>query len=410
MPETRYRVLVIASHPVQYMSPLLRWMAKHPQLDLHVAYCSLKGAQAVHDPDFNTTVQWDIPLLEGYSWEEIRNRGSGAETFFGLFNPGLFNVIRKGKYDAIVSLTGYICASFWLSFAAARWSGAAFLFGTDASSLESRDSRRWKVTVKKLIWRHLFGLADQVIAPSSAGMEMLRSLGIPNNRITLTPFVVDNDWWSLQASKVNRAAVRESWGVTADKLVVLFCAKLQGWKRPLDLLRAFAAADVSDAVLVYAGDGPLLAALKAEAHSLGVESRVRFLGFTNQSQLPSVYSSADLFVLTSDDDPCPVVVCESMLCGLPVLLSDKIRGRFDLVIPGQTGDIFPCGNVDALRVALRKLLADRVGLAVLSRNARTRMESWSPKENVAGMVDAIHRAVASAHKEMLDVSSDATRT
>ena len=410
MNDRRYRVLAVASHPVQYMSPVLRRLSQDPRLDLHVAYCSLKGAQAAHDPDFNTTVQWDVPLLEGYSWEEIRNRGSGAETFFGLFNPGLVSVIRQGKYDAIVSLTGYICASFWLSFVAARWSGTAFLFGTDASSLESRDPRRWKVTVKKLIWRHLFGLADQVIAPSSAGVEMMRSLGIPNERITLTPFVVDNDWWSSQAAKVNRAVVRESWDVAADKLVVLFCAKLQGWKRPLDLLRAFAAADVSDAVLVYAGDGPLLATLKAEAHSLGIESRVRFLGFTNQSQLPSVYSSADLFVLPSDYDPCPVVVCESMLCGLPVLLSDKIRGRFDLVIPGQTGDTFPCGNIAALGLALRKLLADRLALGVLSRNARARMESWSPKENVAGMVKAIQRAVANVHQEVLDVSSDATRT
>ena len=89
LPEPRYRVLLIGSHPVQYAAPLLRRMAQHPQLELHVVYCSLKGAQAVHDRDFNTTLQWDTPLLDGYRWQEVSNRGSGDQSFFGFYNPGL---------------------------------------------------------------------------------------------------------------------------------------------------------------------------------------------------------------------------------------------------------------------------------------------------------------------------------
>ena len=393
MPEPRYRVLAICSHPVQYMSPVLRRMAQHPKLDLQVVYCTLRGAEPVHDPDFNTTFQWDVPLLDGYKWLEVPNRGSGSDSFFGLFNPGLVRVIRNGNYDAVLSYTGYICASFWLSFVAARLSGASFLFGTDTSSLEPRDSRRWKVVLKKMFWPYLFRLADQVIAPSSAGVQMMLSLRVPRERITLTPFVVDNDWWSAEAARVNRATVRKSWGIAPEASVVLFCAKLQPWKRPVDLLRAFAAADVPSAVLVFAGDGPLLTQLNSEAKALGIESRVRFLGFINQMQLPSVYSAADLLVLPSEYDPCPVVVCESMVCGLPVLLSDKIRGRFDLVIPGQTGEIFPCGDVNAIAMALRKLLADRAALATLSENARARMNSWSLQEAIAGTVQAIDQSL-----------------
>src|SRR5271169_4915330 len=153
LPEPRYRLLVVCSHPVQYMSPLLRRMAQHPQLDLHVAYCSLRGAQPAHDPDFNATLQWDVPLLEGYSWGQIPNLGSGTETFFGHCNPGLVSLIRKGKYDAVLCYLGYVYDSFWFSWVAARLSGAAFLFGTDSSSLEPRDSRHWQVGLKKQIGR-----------------------------------------------------------------------------------------------------------------------------------------------------------------------------------------------------------------------------------------------------------------
>src|SRR5262249_1126764 len=160
---------------------------------------------------------------------------------------------------------------------------------TDATSLAPRDSRPWKIGLKRVVWPWLFGLADQSIVGSSAGVDLMRSLGLPSERITLTPFVVDNDWWLERAAKVDRTEVRKAWNIDPQDLVVLFCAKLQSWKRPMDLLHAFAAADVPGTVLVFAGEGPMREQLAAEAGRLGITTRVRFLGFTNQSQLPAVY-------------------------------------------------------------------------------------------------------------------------
>jgi glycosyltransferase involved in cell wall biosynthesis len=393
MVERPFHVLAVATHPVQYAVPLFRLMAQHPKLDFRVAYCSLSGAEPAHDAGFGATVQWDIPLLDGYDWVQIPNRGSGDQSFLGFRNPGLWKLIREGHFDAILCYVGYLRASFWIAFFAARLSGAAFLFGTDAATLDPPDARAWKGSVKKIFWPRLFRLADQVLALSPAGVDLMRSLSIPEDRISLTPFVVDNDWWTAQSALADRQAVRNSWGVSERDLAVLFCAKLQSWKRPSDLLRAFAGANVSNSVLIFAGEGPLRAQLEAESAALGVRDRVRFLGFVNQSQLPGIYTSADLFVLPSDYDACPVVVCEAMLCGLPVVLSDRIRGRFDLVRPGGTGDIFPCGDVVALAALLRKLLADRSHLAVMSENARARMTTFSPRENITAALDAIARAV-----------------
>lgn len=390
----RYRVLTVASHPVPYAVCVFRALSNHPQLDFQVAFCSLRGTTPDYDPEFDTTVQWDVPLLDGYTWTHVPNRGSGAENFFGLYNPGLWKLIWRGRFDAVNCHLGYRSASFWIAFFAARLSGTAFLFGTDAASLAPRDASSWKSSVKRLLWPHLFGLADQVTVPSSAGADLMRSLGIGNERISVTRFVVDNDWWTDQAARSDRGATRAAWGVSERDLVVLFSAKLQSWKRPLDLLRAFAAAAIPNSVLVFAGEGPLRAEIESEATVLGIAASVRILGFANQSQLPAIYSSADLFVLPSSYDPCPVVVCEAMVCGLPVLLSDEIRGRFDLVQRGLTGDIFPCGDIEALAASLRRLLSDRATLTALSANARARMTTWSPRENVRATVAAIACAVA----------------
>ena len=182
------------------------------------------------------------------------------------------------------------------------------------------------------------------------------------------------------------------WGIPEDAPVVLFCAKLQPWKRPDDVLRAFAKANVEGAYLILAGDGPLRGNLEAAAKSLGVAERTRFLGFVNQTGLPSVYRSADLFVLPSKYDACPVVVCEAMLCGCPVVLSDEIRGRFDLVNERRTGFIYPCGNIDVLAGILGSVLRDGTKLAELGRAAILRMETWSPRENVDALVLAAERA------------------
>jgi glycosyltransferase involved in cell wall biosynthesis len=394
MPDPRYRVLAVATHPVQYMAPIFRRMATHPALDLQVAYCTLRGAEASHDPEFGANIQWDVPLLDGYSWSHIRNRGSGAESFFGLLNPGLWNLIHRGNFDAVLCFTGYRNATFWISRIAAKLSKTAFLFGTDTTTLTPLDGRMWKRGVKRVVWPMLFRLADQVIVPSSGTRDLMLSLGLPVDRVTLTPYSVDNGWWIRQSAQVDRIAIRAGWGASASDAVVLFCAKLQPWKRPLDLLRAFAKAKLSNGILVFAGEGPLRAELESEAAALGVAARMRFLGFVNQTQLPAVYTSADLLVLPSVYDAFGVVVNEAMLCGCPVVVSNRVGAGRDLVAPVAPQLIFPCGNIDALAAILKDALADRTQLQSIARASVAHIQTWSPERNIAATLEAIQIAVA----------------
>src|SRR5580658_5413204 len=150
MSDARYRVLLVASHPVQYASPIFRRMVHHPKLDILVAYCSLQGAKAGTDPGFGMEVAWDIPLLEGYPWEQLPNYSlrPRLERFFGLVNPRIWKLVRSGKFDAIIFFTGYLCLTFWIGFAAAKVSRRPLLFATDAHSLSARDKQNWKVHLK----------------------------------------------------------------------------------------------------------------------------------------------------------------------------------------------------------------------------------------------------------------------
>jgi len=388
----RQRVLILASHVIQYSSPLFRRMAHDPRLDLQIAYCSMQGATPSIDPEFGVEVMWDISVLDGYPWVHIPNRSPvpGLGRFFGLFNPGVWGLIRKSHFDAAI-LPGYFYFTAWIAIAAARLSGTPIVFVTDSHSLRSWNAQSpWKLRFKKWLVRQIFSLGSAVMVSSSGGVEYLKSLGFSSDRIFLVPTAVDNDWWTEQASNVDRIAVRASWKIPADGAVALFCAKLQRWKAPMDLLEAFASANVSKSYLVYAGDGPERSNLERRAADLGLTDRVRFLGFLNQSQLPAAYRAADLFVLPSLFEPFGLVVNEAMLCGLPVAVSDRVGAKFDLVRPDENGYVFPAGDVDALAAVLRQILLDPEKRARMGAVAQRRMETWSPREYADSVVRAVN--------------------
>jgi glycosyltransferase involved in cell wall biosynthesis len=396
MGERRYRLLLVLTHPVQYMSPILREMAKHPKLDFVAAYCSLQGAEPGVDPEFGVQVTWDIPLLDGYQWLLLANhsRRPGLGRFWGLVNLELWKLIQTGGFDAVIVYTGYMYVTFWIAATAAKLHGTALLFGTDAHHIVPLDGKAWKVPLKKRLWPLLFRLADIVIVPSSGGVKLMSSLGIPAQRIALTPYVVDNDWWLAEAAHVSRSQVRANWNIPNEALVVLFCGKLQPWKRPDDILQAFAKSNVEGSYLVFAGDGPLRTDLQAKANYLNISERVRFLGFVNQTGLPSVYCSSDVLVLPSEYEAFGVVVNEAMLCGCPVIVSDRVGARFDLVRTGETGFVFPVCDQQALSALLKDVLRSRERLQQIGQRARERMVHWSIRKNIEGLVSAIEKAVS----------------
>jgi glycosyltransferase involved in cell wall biosynthesis len=88
-------------------------------------------------------------------------------------------------------------------------------------------------------------------------------------------------------------------------------------------------------------------------------------------------------------EPFGLVVNEAMLCGLPVVVSDRVGAKFDLVRNGENGYVYPAGNEHALAMILGEILQDTGKRAAMGVAARRRMETWSPREYTEGMVRAV---------------------
>ena len=138
-------------------------------------------------------------------------------------------------------------------------------------------------------------------------------------------------------------------------IVLLGAGRLAAQKRFDRLLRAFAAAGLTNARLRIAGDGPDRAALFALAADLGVEDQVDMIGYT--PDMPAQMAAADLFVLSSDYEGLPAVVIEALASDLPVVSTDCFPAARSL-LTGLPGCAVVERSTEALTGALRAWLAE----------------------------------------------------
>jgi glycosyltransferase involved in cell wall biosynthesis len=107
--------------------------------------------------------------------------------------------------------------------------------------------------------------------------------------------------------------------------------------------------------------------------------RVAFQGALPNTELLKHYQSADIFVYPSVwNEPSPLPPLEAMACGLPVIAT-RGGGLTEEIQDGQTGLLVERGNVDALALAITRLLADENLRGTMGARGRMRaieLFSW----------------------------------
>ncbi|MGH9541795.1 MAG: glycosyltransferase family 4 protein [Terriglobales bacterium] len=119
------------------------------------------------------------------------------------------------------------------------------------------------------------------------------------------------------------------------------------------------------------GDGPQRGALEQLTSKLGIADRVIFTG--RREDMPGVYASLDALLLPSLDEGLPMVVLEAMAAGRPVLAS-RVGAIGHVIRDGENGLLAPPGDVEALRGAIERLLAEPGLGARLGAAARATIE------------------------------------
>lgn len=376
------RLGILVSHPIQYFVPVYRELARRSEIDLTVIYRTRVGVDAYHDPGFGQTVQWDIPLLDGYQscFLSDKKRLTG-------FEPVVVTELIRQNFDVLI-VHGYNRLTHLIAIAVAKLMGTRVLIRGDTRLQQHHlIGPRWKRLFKRL----LFKMFDGFLAIGSLNREYYLAFGAHPDRVFFAPFCVDNAMFALdsEAREEARQKVRKALCLPKDCLVILSASKLIPVKRLDDLIYAFRSIyqRFQNTWLIIVGSGPLENFLRKEVHELGLP-RVQFIGFKNQSVLPSLYAASDIFAFPSSGDQWGLALNEVMAAGLPVIVSDEVGAAPDLVQDKGTGIVYRCGDVEALAAALETLLQSEALRVEMAIKARQLIGGWDVAACASGVIAA----------------------
>ncbi len=385
------RLAYLVTHPIQYQAPLLRRVAADPDIELKVFFGSDFSAHAFVDRDFGQAIEWDVPLLEGYEHEVLPTLGRRMQpgespSCWRPLNRGLGARLRD--FDALW-VHGYNRATHWAAMAAAKRLGLAVLL-RDEATLVSAPRSLPKRLAKRLFFTALDRAVDAYLTIGSLNHAYYRAHGVAETKLVAMPYAVDNQWFRsrIALAAPRREHLRLDLGLHSGRPVVLFAGKLIPRKRPMDLVAALRHLAPPLPYVLFAGDGELRPLIEQEAARHGLDG-VRVLGFQSQAELAALYDLCDLFVLPSERESWGLVVNEVLNAGRPVVVNDRIGAAADLVRGGETGFLYPCGDVEALAACLRTLLADPARAQQMGAAGRRLIETWSFDQDLAGLKTAL---------------------
>ena len=218
------------------------------------------------------------------------------------------------------------------------------------------------------------------------GMHPRRALLSVPNGIRLERF--------RPADDVARQSLVAELGLPTGSRIIGTVGRLQPVKDHALLLRAFAKVrvQVPEAALVIVGDGPLRAALEAQAEQAGLSDAVRFMG--DRHDVPRLLTGMEVFALTSTSEGYSVALLEACASSLPIVATD-VGGNREIVRHGINGRLVPSGDTAAIATALIALLRGGEPAAAMGRAGY----AWAQAE-------ASFRTMAERYHGLYDVSSD----
>ena len=277
------------------------------------------------------------------------------------------------------------------------WDADAAIFGQFAAQLAGtrfltsrRDLGQIYPRWKTALLRRADRLAVRVVANAEAVRDHFAAQGLPADKIVVLSNLVDLE----ERDRLAAAPFPRAGELPAGRRLVVV-NRLDPEKNAGLLIAALplVRAEFSDAVVVVAGAGREMPALRAQAAALDVVGAVCFLGEIHD--VPALLPRCEIGALVpSRNEGLSNTILEYMAAGLPVLATD-CGGNRELVRDGVTGRLVPA-TADAATVARAwiALLRDPDAAAAMGQNGREQVERNHAREPVLDRFADLYAQVA----------------
>ena len=196
--------------------------------------------------------------------------------------------------------------------------------------------------------------------------EIQRIFGLPYDKINVIPNGVKLDKFEGIERDYD---LRRQYAMDNEK-IILYVGRLVYEKGVQNLIGAMPKIleNYHDSKLVICGRGGMMDELKQEAHNLGIDEKVYFVGYCDAAKVQKMYINADIAVFPSTYEPFGIVALEGMLSGTPTVVSD-VGGLNEIVEHGVTGMKSYAGNSNSIADSVLALLYDQELCNRVSSNA-----------------------------------------
>lgn len=304
--------------------------------------------------------------------------------------------LKKLKPD-VVFFPGW---SFPLSLEALNWCRKNRIPAIVMSDSKRDDKKRrwWKEQIKSFFYVRKFSAA---LVAGRIHADYASTLGIPRHRIFTGYDAVDNLHFRRMAdiARTEPEAIRNLHPVIPQRPYFMAVLRLIPRKNISRLIDAYAIyrgktnmGDPWD--LVICGNGQEKLVLEEKVRRMGLEETIHFPGFISYHEIGFWYGLAEAFVHPALVEQWGLVVNEACAAGLPILCSDTVGARYDLVIDGENGFLFDPYNIDEMADSLSKIHnvgeTKRESMGMRSRQI---VESCSIEVFTAGFLSAARAAL-----------------
>ncbi len=242
--------------------------------------------------------------------------------------------------------------------------------------------------------------ADAVLAVSSPLRDYVVSLGVEPGRVQVVPNGVDA---TLFHPAPPEPSIRARWGL-GNGPVLGFVGGLRRWHgvEALPPLLDRLLPRYPNLRLVIAGDGPLRGELEHELRQRGIGRSVVFTGWVPHEEVPELIRQFDV-ALAPYSQPehlwyaSPLKLFEYMACGVSIVAA-RLGQITEVVRDGETGLLYPHGELDAMIAACDRLLADPALRQRLGQAAAKEVHGLYTWDQNAARVAELARALIRARQ------------
>jgi len=292
------------------------------------------------------------------------------------YNPCIWRKLSEGDFDC-VAVGGYYHITMFFAILWSLIHSVPYTIISESHLLNPRS--RCKSLLKKLFLPFIIKHAAFLLPLGKFQAEYLIHYGGKVKDIFYFPNTSDVDFFIEESNKYRgeKNELKKELGIKS-KYIVLYVGRLVEEKGLFTLLGAFKEIKNSydNITLLIVGEGQLRGDLEGFTSEKGIDN-VCFAGFIENKELPRYYGIADIFVLPSRDEPWGVVVTEAMGSALPLILSDKVGCRRDLLKEGKNGFCFESGKYRQLAFYIEKFLENPTSIEEMGNNSRNIIKGLS---------------------------------